>query len=440
MEKLNEIQTANIQEAAQGQDPKEQAAPAFKRFELESILVKMDQLHPSKFNDAFDMTEIDELAESIKIYGILQPLYVRGTEGNYTILAGHKRFAAVQLLASRGENYYKDGIPCVHNNIKSLSELDEKIIIYEANIHNRRYGQDYLRLVRDLYYLYLEKQETDEQFRYKKMCDILAEKLGIDSRQAKKYVTVMSKGDPWLLDAFLDHKIPIDRAAIIANLEEEKREKLKEIFQRDGCIKDEILDTFRKKLSQIPSGQGKSEAKKTDKEIRDRLRGYTDSCLMDEEEVDTQDEIARQMGIDTRGLEQIDADEFDEVIHQSLDQAAYGLNEDMDLDDSELIEQTFDPALPKSGSTGYDKTFSTAPKNDIPSFGLEDDPSGALLWFSHMSEKGMTWEEKTYVDSMVTELPKFYFSEYKNKGYIDESMKKVMREIVNILVPLLEEN
>lgn len=50
-------------------------------------------------NNAYAQTDIDELAESIKVIGLQQPLVVRRkTEGGYLLLAGHRRRNALALL------------------------------------------------------------------------------------------------------------------------------------------------------------------------------------------------------------------------------------------------------------------------------------------------------------------------------------------------------
>ena len=50
-------------------------------------------------NNSYAQTGIDELAESIKVIGLQQPLVVRRkTEGGYLLLAGHRRRNALALL------------------------------------------------------------------------------------------------------------------------------------------------------------------------------------------------------------------------------------------------------------------------------------------------------------------------------------------------------
>lgn len=53
-------------------------------------------------NNSYAQNDIDELAESIKVIGLQQPLVVRRkTEGGYLLLAGHRRRNALALLDSK---------------------------------------------------------------------------------------------------------------------------------------------------------------------------------------------------------------------------------------------------------------------------------------------------------------------------------------------------
>jgi ParB family chromosome partitioning protein len=56
------------------------------------------QPNPLQPRQAFDQAAIDELAESIRQKGILQPLLVRRNNGVYELIAGERRFRAAQQL------------------------------------------------------------------------------------------------------------------------------------------------------------------------------------------------------------------------------------------------------------------------------------------------------------------------------------------------------
>ena len=63
------------------------------------LKVNINLLTPNKYQPRkeFDEKEIENLAESIKLYGILNPILVREKDGKYEIIAGERRFRAAKL-------------------------------------------------------------------------------------------------------------------------------------------------------------------------------------------------------------------------------------------------------------------------------------------------------------------------------------------------------
>jgi ParB family chromosome partitioning protein len=64
------------------------------------LLANIGEIKPNAFQPRkdFDEESIEELAQSIKENGIIQPLVVRKTEGNYEIIAGERRWRAAQKV------------------------------------------------------------------------------------------------------------------------------------------------------------------------------------------------------------------------------------------------------------------------------------------------------------------------------------------------------
>ena len=78
-------------------------------------LIGVDHISPHPKNPRKDIGDITELADSIKASGILQNLTVvpAATEGEYTVLIGHRRLAAAKLAGLQE-------VPC------SIVDMDEK--------------------------------------------------------------------------------------------------------------------------------------------------------------------------------------------------------------------------------------------------------------------------------------------------------------------------
>jgi len=62
--------------------------------EVDILLVDNDKNQPRK---NFDKEKLDELAQSIKTHGIMQPILVYENNGRYTIVAGERRFRAAKI-------------------------------------------------------------------------------------------------------------------------------------------------------------------------------------------------------------------------------------------------------------------------------------------------------------------------------------------------------
>jgi ParB family chromosome partitioning protein len=77
---------------AQGQSPNPQ--PAKKDF----FLCDIEKIVPNTYQPRkiFTKEALDELIESVKVHGVIQPLIVRRKDGNYELIAGERRWRAAQ--------------------------------------------------------------------------------------------------------------------------------------------------------------------------------------------------------------------------------------------------------------------------------------------------------------------------------------------------------
>lgn len=99
----------------------------FKLNTLEIVNIKCSQI---KTNDEnfFEVANVDELAESIELIGLQQPLVVTKSSNGYLIIAGHRRFAAIKSL-----NW--DTVPCIVSS-PANSEL-ETLALIQTNTQTR---------------------------------------------------------------------------------------------------------------------------------------------------------------------------------------------------------------------------------------------------------------------------------------------------------------
>lgn len=89
-------------------------------------------------NNGYSMTGLDELARSIEIVGLQQPIRVRRlADDTYMILSGHRRYAAIGLLIDRGSKQFDRGVPCVVDSAEVSAAMQELKLLL-ANADNRK--------------------------------------------------------------------------------------------------------------------------------------------------------------------------------------------------------------------------------------------------------------------------------------------------------------
>lgn len=88
--------------------------------------------NPQQPRRSFDETALRELADSIRAYGILQPLTVRDRGGFYELVAGERRLRAARIAGLRE-------VPCL---VAEVGEEDAALLALIENLQRR--GLDYM--------------------------------------------------------------------------------------------------------------------------------------------------------------------------------------------------------------------------------------------------------------------------------------------------------
>ena len=98
--------------------------------------IKIIDIEPNKNQPrrTFDMEAIEELSESIKIYGIIQPIIVTKKDGFYEIVAGERRWRAAKKAGLTE-------VPCI---VRENNERTNKEIALIENIQREDLNQEVL--------------------------------------------------------------------------------------------------------------------------------------------------------------------------------------------------------------------------------------------------------------------------------------------------------
>lgn len=150
------------------------------KFRPHEEILPLSSIELSKDNDfALNDTpeEIQELAESIRINGLMHPLVINRVDGVNRLISGERRCKALWILGY-------DNIRCtVYNDISYAAEIR---MLYEANLKSRSYtAAEKLQFYEKLKNILLEQKEKGE---YEGPIQMgVAKLMGITDRQARKY-------------------------------------------------------------------------------------------------------------------------------------------------------------------------------------------------------------------------------------------------------------
>ena len=89
--------------------------------ESRHLLIQDVYPNPNQPRNIFSKTTLEDLAESIRVHGILQPIIVVHDNGKYMIIAGERRWRAAKLAGV-------DKIPALVRNLDDQSRLEMAII------------------------------------------------------------------------------------------------------------------------------------------------------------------------------------------------------------------------------------------------------------------------------------------------------------------------
>jgi ParB family chromosome partitioning protein len=160
----------------------------------------IDDVKPNPFQPRvkFDDQTIDELAQSIKETGIVQPIIVAPEDDHYKIIVGERRWRAAQRAGLRK-------VPVLIRNIPKEKQLEVSLIenIHREELNALEIAQAYQRLIEEHGYAQHE----------------LADKVGKDRSSVTNYLRLL-KLPQEIQDKLVDGEISMGHARAMLALEE----------------------------------------------------------------------------------------------------------------------------------------------------------------------------------------------------------------------------
>ena len=199
--------------------------------ENEIVNVRIDEIIPNRFQPrlAFDEKELNDLADSIKLHGIIQPLVVRRIQDKFEIIAGERRYKAATLVGMKK-------VPCIVMNLNDNESAEVAVI---ENIQRK------------------EMTSLEEAKSFKKILDKgyltqdeLAKRMGKSQSSIANKLRLLNL-DELVQDAILNGKISERHARSILKLDnkEDQRKVLSEIIEKRLTVRqtdDLIRDKYGK--------------------------------------------------------------------------------------------------------------------------------------------------------------------------------------------------
>lgn len=168
------------------------------------IMLSVDSLQAGKYQPRriFDDTELQELSDSIKINGVIQPIIVRSIDkGRYEIIAGERRFRASQLAGL-------NEIPVV---VREFTDEEALAVSLIENIQRK------------------DLNIVEEALGYKRLIDefgltheALAKVTGKSRSNISNILRLLNLSQ-YVLDLLMDNKIDMGHARALLPLTEEKQ-------------------------------------------------------------------------------------------------------------------------------------------------------------------------------------------------------------------------
>lgn len=217
--------------------------------------IKIIDIEPNKNQPRrkFDSEAIEELAESIKIYGIIQPIIVTKKDGFYEIVAGERRWRAAKK-AGLSE------VPCI---VRENDERKNKEIALIENI--QREDLNPIEKARGF------RQLIDE---YGITQQALADIMGINRSTLTNCLRILNL-DQRVIDLALEGKLSEGHCrSLLAFEPEEQYEIALKVIETGRSIRDIEQTIKNRKVADKKTKEEKKKYSAIYKDIEDRFQGF----------------------------------------------------------------------------------------------------------------------------------------------------------------------
>lgn len=214
-------------------------------FKVEYIDIENIKRNEKNF---YDIVDVEELAEDIKLNGLNHNLVVRKLDnGQFELISGERRYTALSKLVKEGNKTFAL-VPC---KVIEANDIDAEIILIQANAQTRELTEvEKLKQVQRLKELYKDKKAKGEKVPGK-IREIIANDLKLSPTQVGRYEKINSRLIPELKNVLEKGNLTIANASEFANLSEDNQKIILELINSNvNLSKNEAIE-LKNKLKKI---------------------------------------------------------------------------------------------------------------------------------------------------------------------------------------------
>lgn len=237
----------------------------------EEITLDLEKIEVTKHN-RYSMDELEELATSILLDGLQEPLIIGRVDGKYLLSGGHRRREALVILQNEGHTEITKNIPC---RFKDMTETQFRLSLLIGNTFNRKMT-DY-----DLMNQAADWKEVLTQARKEKLLvleagkrvrDYVAEVLGESTTKIAQLEAINNNATPEVKEQFASGNMGITKAYETSKLTEDAQNEVAAAVEAGADVKSEEIRQLsedkkkRKTAEDIAKEQNVSDTDTTEEE------------------------------------------------------------------------------------------------------------------------------------------------------------------------------
>lgn len=222
-------------------------------------ILKINEIEPNREQPRkkFDEDSLQELADSIKQFGLIQPIVVQKRKDYYEIIAGERRWRAAKIAGIKE-------VPVIIKEYSNQEIVEISLIenIQRENLNPIEEAQAYKRLLKEFN---LKQDEVAERvsksrtavtnsMRLLKLCDEVQQMViddMITTGHARALIPIEDKEQQYLLaQKIFDEQLNVREVEkLIKNLDKQERKNKEKKENQNSIIYDGIANKLKEKLS-----------------------------------------------------------------------------------------------------------------------------------------------------------------------------------------------